>query len=503
MVSPEEDGMASPPSLADAASAPEQSALSAAESETGAEADPPVPTWRQAWQAQETGKGQVSMPGFVHSDMLTLFPGIKETGQRELAAVPLAESAVETSAELAQGHPSRVAMLILHLLHKNQMSQIGMEVKCNSLGALEALETFECCPLGSPGSCYWAVMLYKYLGHYDKAVAVLEHQIASAQDVADIDVRDCFFELGDCLRLAGQYDLALALFERCKAHFKHESESHTASLRVHVTAEAIESQIRLCTSLDAKAPTPVDRICAGAIRCALCGTMHEHVQRCAQCKMVKYCSRRCQKLGWKEHKKLCVISPTALSCAAASSSPASQVRKPAARPTQSPAPTPTTPTPTSTPAQKPGADRWSLSAAERHSTWPGTLEQRTLAISLEQMCDAGDFRGVVARERDAMAVVSALGGTATAGSILGNLAQSHSGLGHHRKAASLWEESAGEEYKDVGYEDVVRATVRMFICIIHIHTHTHAHAGTRRTGTHIHASTLTRTHVRTRTCIGL
>jgi hypothetical protein len=119
------------------------------------------------------------------------------------------------------------------------------------------------------------------------------------------------------------------------------------------------------------------------------------------------------------------------------------------------------------------------------------------------MCDAGDFRGVVARERDAMAVVSALGGTATAGSILGNLAQSHSGLGHHRKAASLWEESAGEEYKDVGYEDVVRATVRMFICIIHIHTHTHAHAGTRRTGTHIHASTLTRTHVRTRTCIGL
>ena len=39
--------------------------------------------------------------------------------------------------------------------------------------------------------------------------------------------------------------------------------------------------------------------------CARCAIVHEDVKKCARCKLVKYCSVRCQKADWPKHKLTC------------------------------------------------------------------------------------------------------------------------------------------------------------------------------------------------------
>ena len=50
--------------------------------------------------------------------------------------------------------------------------------------------------------------------------------------------------------------------------------------------------------------TPHDGGYAGV--CDHCATLMKVVNRCARCKNVMFCSRQCQRDGWKEHKKTCV-----------------------------------------------------------------------------------------------------------------------------------------------------------------------------------------------------
>jgi len=39
--------------------------------------------------------------------------------------------------------------------------------------------------------------------------------------------------------------------------------------------------------------------------CANCGSSDAKLSACATCRLVKYCSRSCQKANWKEHKDAC------------------------------------------------------------------------------------------------------------------------------------------------------------------------------------------------------
>jgi hypothetical protein len=39
--------------------------------------------------------------------------------------------------------------------------------------------------------------------------------------------------------------------------------------------------------------------------CGKCGREAEKMQKCSVCKLVRYCSRECQRQDWKEHKKSC------------------------------------------------------------------------------------------------------------------------------------------------------------------------------------------------------
>lgn len=41
------------------------------------------------------------------------------------------------------------------------------------------------------------------------------------------------------------------------------------------------------------------------IGCAKCGKEAQVLMRCASCKLVKYCSRECQKQDWAQHRELC------------------------------------------------------------------------------------------------------------------------------------------------------------------------------------------------------
>lgn len=43
------------------------------------------------------------------------------------------------------------------------------------------------------------------------------------------------------------------------------------------------------------------------VRCAQCWKFPRHALKCAECLMTEYCSRECQRLHWKEHKKVCKL----------------------------------------------------------------------------------------------------------------------------------------------------------------------------------------------------
>ena len=59
-------------------------------------------------------------------------------------------------------------------------------------------------------------------------------------------------------------------------------------------------------------PSPVAAVAAataaqGTGRAALCSVCGEgNARLCARCKQVYFCSTACQKVVWREHKKLCV-----------------------------------------------------------------------------------------------------------------------------------------------------------------------------------------------------
>ena len=42
-----------------------------------------------------------------------------------------------------------------------------------------------------------------------------------------------------------------------------------------------------------------------APECAVCGDSHENLQKCGGCHSVRYCSERCQRDDWREHKRVC------------------------------------------------------------------------------------------------------------------------------------------------------------------------------------------------------
>jgi len=44
------------------------------------------------------------------------------------------------------------------------------------------------------------------------------------------------------------------------------------------------------------------------VRCDTCLTGDETLRKCNACKLVRYCSRECQKAHWKEHKDFCAIN---------------------------------------------------------------------------------------------------------------------------------------------------------------------------------------------------
>ena len=39
--------------------------------------------------------------------------------------------------------------------------------------------------------------------------------------------------------------------------------------------------------------------------CGFCGTVWNYVKKCAQCGIIAYCDKMCQKQDWNDHKKKC------------------------------------------------------------------------------------------------------------------------------------------------------------------------------------------------------
>jgi hypothetical protein len=53
-------------------------------------------------------------------------------------------------------------------------------------------------------------------------------------------------------------------------------------------------------------PTPIDAtISSQSGNCANCGRTSEKLKKCGACKLSEYCSKRCQRKHWKQHKKKC------------------------------------------------------------------------------------------------------------------------------------------------------------------------------------------------------